>query len=152
MRRSRDGGGIRLSCSHVSQSDTRSLSWQGLAANLFRDSVFQLVSEISTPRPRAQNTEPLALQTERRPVPRAACASRAQNTEPLALQTEHPPEPRAAPKPRSPNPQPLALQITHPPEPRATVASRSPNPSPRALQTTHPPEPRANTDTPHTPR
>lgn len=43
MRRSRDGGGIRLSCSHVSQSDTPSRSWQVLSANLFRDSVFEVV-------------------------------------------------------------------------------------------------------------
>lgn len=49
MRRSRDGGGIRLSCSHVSQTDTRSRSWQVLAANLLRDSVFQVVRCELTP-------------------------------------------------------------------------------------------------------
>lgn len=57
MRRSRDGGGIRLSCSHVSQSDTPSRSWQVLTVNLFRDSVFQVVRcEVEEARVRAACT------------------------------------------------------------------------------------------------
>ena len=82
MRRSRDGGGIRLSCSHVSQSDTRSRSWQVLAANLFLDSAFRVVMCELTPLCHlalefAHGTRSLlARQTERWPVRRAASALR----------------------------------------------------------------------------
>lgn len=175
MRRSRDGGGIRLSCSHVSQSDTRSVGWQEVVAHLFLDNVFQVVSGSQPPnlarQPRSRSRyRPSVGRYPERPAHRARKtrsrshyrASIHQNREPppnpahqtrspLPLQSEHPPEHRATPRPRSQNPATLAPQTAQAPEPRAAVPTRSPNPQTRVPQTTHPPEPRANTDTPTPP-
>lgn len=141
MRRSRDGGGIRLSCSHVSQSDTRSRSWQVLAANLFRHSMFRVELHRSTS-PAELGSHP-PRQTARLPVRCAASASRSLNPATLMLQTERSPGSRANSASRSPNPETLTLQTERPPETRAVNSARSPKPRKLTPQTEHPPGTRA---------
>ena len=99
MRRSRDGGGIRLSCSHVSQSDTRSVSWQEIAANLFPDNVFQVVSGIQPQISRAK-PGPARAADRASAGTRARVPTRTPNPELLAPQTRA--SARTASQPRTP--------------------------------------------------